>query len=225
MGFGIGTALGMANAIFGETKALIRYLPKKVNIDGDIINLEGLTYSNVKDVEELGYDLKALLGVAKSINPDVRKGETVRLQSDITEYAVEDGSIVSEHIIQRPIEVTLTFEETNAGKMIDKVVGIVSSAITGTKDQSMYDKLLEIWEDKIQVEITTDQDIYKNMVIKSMPIVQSAPYKGAYKVMCTFQQITTPTMVKRRAKTSALEKSASTLVDGGKQLLGSVTGG
>ena len=48
-----------------------------------------------------------------SIVPDVKKSETHSYQSNVTQMALEDGSIVSEHIIQQPISVSIQFEETN----------------------------------------------------------------------------------------------------------------
>lgn len=218
MGFGI---TGIVQAV--TQKALIRYVPKNGNMSLEEID------------EKFGgsFGQYALVGTVqsvtgfkiKNISPDVKKGNTVRMQSDVTEYAVEDGSIIAQHIIQRPLEVTLTFEETNAGKMVSNIMGFVGETFFGMENQSMYDKLCEIWEDKIKVEITTDQDIYKNMVVKSMPIMQSAPYKGAYKVMCSFTQITTTNpVVKRKGKTPSIQKAATALMQGGRQLLTRVSG-
>ncbi len=218
MGFGI---TGVVQAI--TQKALIRYVPKKSKLSLEEIDNKLGEWSWLGQYTLVG-TVQSLANDIKNITPDVRKGETLRLSSDVTEYAVEDGSIIAQHIIQRPLEVTLTFEETNTGKMIGNIMGFVGETFFGMENQSLYDKLLEIWEDKLQVEITTDQDIYKNMVVKSMPIMQASPYKGAYKVMCSFTQITTPGMIRRKGKTSAIQKACSALVQGGRQLLTKVSG-
>lgn len=215
MGFGI---TGLVNAV--TTKALIRYVPKDSKYSLEEIDEQTLgayaavgMVQNVKDFQ------------IKDISPDVKKGNSLRMVSDITEYALEDGSIVAQHIIQNPIEVTLTFEETNAGKAIANLMGAAAEEFFGIKDQSTYDKLVEIWEDKLKVEIITDNDIYKNMVLKSAPIVENAPYRGAYKIMATFRQLVdTNPANKKKPKTMSLAKACMKMVKGGLQVAQKVGG-
>ena len=223
MGFGI---TGLVNAV--TTKALIRYVPKDSKYTLEEIDEKSLggaagllnSYAAVGTVQSmLGYKIK-------NISPDVKKGNSIRMMSDITEYALEDGSIVAQHIIQNPVEVTLTFEETNAGKAIGNLMGAAAEVFLGAENQSTYDKLVEIWEDKLKVEIITDNDIYKNMVIKSAPIVENAPYRGAYKVMATFRELVdTNTENKKKPKTMSLAKACMKMVKGGLQVAQKVVGG
>lgn len=218
MGFGIA---GVVKAI--TNKALIRYVPadkeKTIAEYEDEYGISGFGQYAVVG------SLASLVGDIKQITPDVRKSESVRMQSDITEYALEDGSIASQHIIQRPLEVTLVFEETNAGKFLTNLMATAMDFM-GMAPQSLYDQLCEIWRDKIQCEIITDQDVYKNMAVKSLPIMQKAPYKGAYQVMCSFVQITkiNGDKIKYKGKTPSLQKAASKLVLGGKQILQKIQG-
>lgn len=218
MGFGI---TGLVNAV--TSKALIRYVP--ADKEKTIAQYEEeYGISGFGQYAVVG-SLASLVGDIKQVTPDVRKSESLRLQSEITEYALEDGSIVAQHIIQRPLEVTLVFEETNAGKFASSIMGAALDFI-GMAPQSLYDQLFEIWKDKIQCEIITDQDIYKNMAVSSMPIMQKAPYKGAYQVMCSFTQITkaVPEVMAKRGKTPGLQKAASALIKGGKQVLQNIQG-
>ena len=223
MGFGI---TGLVNSI--TAKALIRYVPKDSKYTLEEIDEKSLggaagflnSYAAVGTVQSmLGYKIK-------NISPDVKKGNSIRMMSDITEYALEDGSIVAQHIIQNPVEVTLTFEETNAGKAIGNLMGAAAEVFLGAENQSTYDKLVEIWEDKLKVEIITDNDIYKNMVIKSAPIVENAPYRGAYKVMATFRELVdTNPENKKKPKTMSLAKACMKMVKGGLQVAQKVVGG
>ena len=213
MGFGI---TGIVNAL--KQKALIRYVP--ANQGKTIQELEeeyGITgFSRYGIVGAYA----SIVGDIQQVIPDVRKAETERLQSEVNEYALEDGSVVAQHIIQRPVEVVLYFEETNAGKFISNVASY-AFGLFGNKQKSLYDQIQEIWRDKIPVEIVTDQNIYKNMVIASAPITQKAPYKNAIQVACTFKQLTTatPETFSYKGATAGIDKAASTLLKGGRQFL------
>lgn len=217
--------LGVTGAINAFTKkALIRYVDPKLAAQG--VTLESLDTSN----QEAGFIMGAmagyfqeLIGIVENIKPDVRKSETHKYRSNVTEVAMEDGSILAQHVIQRPIEITLQFEETNAGKMISGIVaGVVGLA--GGHIKSTFEKLTEIWELKIPVQIVTEQKIYNNMIIKNMPIAQSQPYRGALKIMVDFIQLTTVSLQSGTYKgnSAGINKSASPKVDGGLQRTQSV---
>lgn len=224
MGWGI---TGIVNAL--TQKALIRYVPvsegKTIEELEEELGIGG--FGNFAIIGVMGNAVGSVTGAGhiEQVTPDVRKAETERLQSDVTDYALEDGSIVSQHIIQHPREVVLYFEETNAGKMVANV-GAAVLGLMGQRPKTVYDQLLEIWEDKIQVEITTDQNIYKNMVMTSAPITQKAPYKGALQISCTFKQITRAVNdgFGYKGSTTAWDKAASKLREGGRQILKSITG-
>lgn len=143
-----------------------------------------------------------------AIIPDVKKSETHSYQSNVTQMALEDGSIVSEHIIQQPISVSIQFEETN-------------NTIRGwmTDQKSTFDKLVDIWKNKTVCQIITEHKIYDNMVVQNIPIQHAAPYKGALRIACEFTQLSfaKPARTVFLGKTVGLTKSASGTVNGGQQ--------
>lgn len=147
---------------------------------------------------------------ANEIIPDVRKSETHKYSSDVTEYAVEDGTILSQHVIQKPAEVNLQFNETNGGKV---------QGDSSISNSEMFDKLLEIWEKKIPVSIVTEQKEYKNMVITNMPIMHKQPYKGALQIMVDFIELKeTKTQTSQyRGSSVSVDKAASQMEEGGQQ--------
>ena len=165
------------------------------------------------------YITMALIGnvVANEIIPDVRKAESHRYQSEVTEYAVENGTILAQHIIQKPVEIALQFEETNAGKMIRSAMAAYGSE--SIKSTNLFDQLTKIWKQKILVSIITEQKEYKNMVVKNLPIVHKQPYKGALQVMVDFIQINVAQtqFVSYAGLTTSINKAASPRVDGGFQ--------
>lgn len=233
MGFGITGFIKSATQ-----KALIRYVDpefnervkkatgqeltlKDFNISGD-----GTLMGNISAYmkESISGYLASFLGIIQEIKPDVHKADSHRYQSEITQYAVEDGTIFSQHVIQRPIKVTLQFEETNAGKMIQNIIGGSARMLSGTSKKSMFEQLVEIWERKIPVEIFTDQKIYKNMVIENLPIMHKAPYKGALQVMVDFVQLSTYQIQadEKKGITQEITESANVSKSVGKQAVADI---
>lgn len=216
MGFGI---TGFIKA--ATQKALIRYVDpdseeaQKQTLESEPEGYLKSIYSSYK---------QEFLGILQEIRPDVKKAESHRYQSEVTQYAVEDGTIFSQHVIQRPIKVTLQFEETNAGKMVQNIISTAASWITGSKKKTMFEQLVEIWERKIPVEIVTDQKIYKNMVIENLPIMHKAPYKGALQVMVDFVQLSTFQIQidEKKGATQSITKAANKVKSIGKQAIADI---
>lgn len=145
-----------------------------------------------------------------AIIPDVKKSETHDFQSNITQQAMEDGSIIAEHIIQQPITVSVQFEETNntlKGWMIE--------------NKTTFDKLYDIWKKKTVCQIMTEHKIYENMVVQSMPIQHKAPYRGSLSITCEFTQLNfaKPARSVFVGKDAGLTKSSSPTTNGGSQKL------
>lgn len=215
MGFGISSFVSR-----GTRKALIRWIDPENNNESDVY--DNSNEGSIFDPKSIAQNAKQFLTLAlvgdlatNSITPDVRKSEVHKFRSNVTETAMEDGSIVSQHVIQRPIEITLQFEETNSGKMISNVLSSL-----GFIDQvSTFDKLVDIWTRKIPVQIITEQAQYDNMVIESMPIIHKQPYKGALQIMCDFKQLNfyTAGTFPYKGKSKNINKSVSPRVEGGTQ--------
>lgn len=236
MGFGI---TGFVKA--ATKKALIRYVDPEFNesrkeaglsemtlddfkVQGDGTIIGGLTaYAK----ESIGGYLASFIGIIQDVKPDVRKAESHKYRSTVTQYAVEDGTILSQHIIQQPIQVTLQFEETNAGigKMLSGITNLVSMATGISFGKSTFEQLTEVWERKIPVEIVTENRIYKNMVIENLPIMHKSPYKGALQIMVDFIQLSTYQIeiAEKKGITNAINNAANAVKSGGKQQLENIS--
>lgn len=223
MGFGITGFVKPATR-----KALIRWFnPDEIEKKNVYDNTIQENVSNTRKFADNAkqYITMAIVGNlnANEIVPDVRKAEAHRYQSEVTEYAVEDGSILVQHIVQKPITVSLQFEETNSGKMIRSAMSYLGSE--SVKNTTMFDQLVEIWERKIPVSIITEQKEYKNMVVKNMPIMHKSPYKGALQVMVDFIQLSVAQiqLVNYKGATTSISKAASPKIDGGQQTTQSIS--
>lgn len=152
--------------------------------------------------------------VKEDITPDVKKLERHSFSSSISENVLESGAIVAEHVIQHPVRVSVQFEQTN-NSLGSRYQSEISDFLGFS---TVFDKLVELWEKKIECTVITQHKKYENMVIESMPIVHRSPYRGAYQVMAEFKQIK-----KRKifaayaAKDKGTSKSSMQTAEGGLQ--------
>lgn len=116
------------------------------------------------------------------IYAEVKIGEYHKYSNDVTENAMEDGSIIDEHIISKPIELTLQIQETNSAKMLT-AFGL------GTKNLDTFEQLVKLCENKVELTITTEHKQYKHMIIKNMPIAHKAPYKDTLDISIDLIQL------------------------------------
>lgn len=140
------------------------------------------------------------------IYADVKIAEIHQFRNDITEQTMEDGSIVDEHVINRPIQLSLQFMEPN---------NLIGRAF------SIFDRLVKLWETKTMVTVTTQHMIYDQMVISNMPITHREPYRNSITVNCDLKQLyfSSLSTFTYAAKEPTVQMSASETVNGGPQQL------
>ena len=141
---------------------------------------------------------------------DVKISEAHRFMANVTEQTMEDGSVVSEHVILQPEQVTLQIEETN---------NTFGSRFAGGfyGPQQTFDKLVELWQNAVPLRITTQHKQYQDMVIANMPMLHRAPYRNALQINVDLKKLRFAKMevVSYKGKTAGITKSASAQVAGG----------
>lgn len=112
---------------------------------------------------------------------DALLSESTDLNSRVTEYAVENGSPISDHIIQQPEEVRITGDITAASVVIFGSSG--RSELIAAKDQ-----FRAIHAAREPVTVVTGLDVYENFGITDLNIARD---NGAmkYRVTATLRQI------------------------------------
>ena len=112
---------------------------------------------------------------------DALVGETTELNSKATEYVVEDGPPVTDHIVQDPEILQLTGWVTGADLMMFGAEG--RSRLVSVKEA-----LRTIHAERVPVTVTTGMDVYTNMAMESCKIERSN--KGDFfDVQCSFKKI------------------------------------
>lgn len=145
------------------------------------------------------------------VTADVKISEAHQIEAVATTTTLENGTQVTDHIISKPIKVTLNFEMTNASRGL---FGI-------GRAQDVFDTMSAIVASRELVTLTTEHAIYNNMVILSFTPLHRAPYRGALQIAATLQQINFSTIDRIALQSSGttagdLNTSLSSTVDSGR---------
>ena len=105
--------------------------------------------------------------------------ETYQYRADLTENAIENGAIVSDHLIQHPMQIELSFEAGNADGLGQDAY-VASSALDAGIARITSGQYFDL--------VTTHRYL-KNMVCTNLHAENSAEAWGALKFRATFKQL------------------------------------
>lgn len=156
---------------------------------------------------------------ARFIELDLVLKETHSFDSELTEFPIESGSFISDHIIVKPKTLSMTgwisdypLEDDHLGLSI------------GGRTQTLFDQLMELHDTREAVLVHTQYHDYQNMVMTACSIPRERNTYQALHVMLEFKEavITTVRSVKLPpgigSNTSAsMEKKAKTTDSKGKK--------
>lgn len=126
-------------------------------------------------------------------NPDIslftvpistREQETYTYRADVTQHAVEQGSIYSDHVIIQPVRIDLSFGISN----IDGTAGAFDRA------RYALELLDGIFRSRSPIELLTEHKRLPDMVMVSLQADNSVPEWGALRCRASFQQIRVATL-------------------------------
>jgi len=114
---------------------------------------------------------------------DVSTSETYTFTSETTDIVLQDGSIVNDHIINKPYDI--------------KVSGIVSNSpisllyYKDTNDaKKFYDELKSLRDNRILVTVSTGLDVFDSMAITSIIVTRDKDKSNALFVDIGFKKFT-----------------------------------
>jgi hypothetical protein len=119
-----------------------------------------------------------------SIEVDILVEQEYSLESDVTEHPVEDGFPVADHVIRKPVKVSMVVGITQSpvtwldrlGQSTDKV----SNALTAFE---------QIYKNAQPITIITPSNAWENMVMTSARFPRTAENKNLIRIPCEFTQI------------------------------------
>ncbi|KGQ55033.1 hypothetical protein IO44_07685 [Gallibacterium anatis str. Avicor] len=113
--------------------------------------------------------------------------ETTSLSSQITEYPVEDGTVISDHITQESERLSLSGVITGAGTLFN--VGLGKYKLISAKET-----LRELHANRELITIVTGLDVYEDFAIESLEIERNSDDGERLNVTAEFRKINKVTL-------------------------------
>jgi len=162
------------------------------------------------------------------IQLDVSLSESHEYRSDVSEYPVEDGSVISDHISNKSDRLSLNGFVTNSP--IDLLTGqqaaLSRTGRAGNRVETVFEELLRIHEAREPVKIVTSLRVYDSMAMESLSVPRNAQIGEALEFSVVFVEIqkvksetvSTEALAKNTTGTKkATKDQASSTRDKGKQ--------
>lgn len=111
------------------------------------------------------------------INVSVKISESHKFSSRATEIPLENGCVITDHVLRTPNELEVSFEMSNAG------VGALAEAKTA------FEKFYTMLESRALVTLVTEHKIYSNVVLIDFSPIHQAPHKGTLSCVATFKEV------------------------------------
>ena len=105
---------------------------------------------------------------------NVRTQEAYTYQADVTEHALENGAIISDHVILKPVRVEVSFG--------------VSNWTPGEASTALH-LLEEMYKTRALLDLQTTHSEIKNVALVNLQVVNTTPAWGALEFRATFQQL------------------------------------
>lgn len=148
---------------------------------------------------------KLILYDVAGVKVSVCKAEEHHRTSTITKKPLEDGSVLSQHIIQDPVEVTLRFEQCNVvqgkadsfGSQVATPQNVESTFNYGAYEAyKAWQKIEELWKGKKLLTLYTTHAIYQDVVCVELSGIHKAPYKNTIDFTAKFVKMN---LIKRQS--------------------------
>ncbi|KGQ61411.1 phage baseplate protein [Gallibacterium anatis] len=149
--------------------------------------------------------------------------ETTSLSSQITEYPVEDGTVISDHITQESERLSLSGVITGAGTLFN--VGLGKYKLISAKET-----LRELHANRELITIVTGLDVYEDFAIESLEIERNSDDGERLNITAEFRKINKVTlraeeMPPEKVNASTKGKAGQTKANAGKAATGKPTDG
>lgn len=121
---------------------------------------------------------------------DARIDENHQLSNDVTQYPVEEGSNITDHVRNRPFVLTMTGHVTDSPIEYFDLSEDLNNQEGETRSRSAFDQLITLYNDKSLVDVQTTLNLYQNMVIQDLIIPRNSSIGQELRFTATLIQIT-----------------------------------
>lgn len=153
-----------------------------------------------------------------ALSLDCSLDESHVYDSKVTEFPVEDGSVITDHIRNAPIRLDMTgFVTNNPITSAKQKSDISGEEQVGNFVDLAFEALIKIRNERTPVTIVTGLKVYENMAMESMSIPRSASTGDTFRFRASFKEVrivSTETTKIPDLAPSASDKGASTSDNG-----------
>ena len=122
---------------------------------------------------------------------DATLSYTNKYTNEVTSFPVEDGSNISDHIRNKPFELTLTgFISDTPIKIKEGLADLLVSGTRGSRVAASYVELKNIWESRDVVDVITGLEVHSDMALVSLSVPRSPRDGHSMRFSATFRKIT-----------------------------------
>jgi len=134
-----------------------------------------------------------------AIDGTIQELSTKRMK--VTEYPVESGEYVTDHVIKEPatyqIEGLITDTPLGWDGVVESVTGVVDG-ITGlfggsgkapTRSKQIYNALVDLMNARQVIEIDTGSERYENLIFESISTTSNKDNSGGVEFTATFKEV------------------------------------
>jgi hypothetical protein len=125
------------------------------------------------------------IGVVKL---DLLMGETHDRTSTITDNPIEDGAVVSDHIQNDPVNLSIEGYITNTPISLFRNLNTLINPFDRVQD--VFDSLELFWEFKTILQVVTNLKVYEDMAIESLSIPKDKNGKNDLEFSIDFKKVT-----------------------------------
>lgn len=117
--------------------------------------------------------------------PDIIN-ETHNISFDVTQFPIESGSTISDHILNLPDTYTMTSIASDASISL---YGAIRNALTEQPTVQAWDFFQLIKEKRYRLQITTNLKTYKSMAIRNISIERDVSTGSAFRFTIDFVEV------------------------------------
>lgn len=118
--------------------------------------------------------------------------ETHHDELEITDHPIEQGASISDHAFKRPAEVTIRCgwsdsPASNLPNVIGNLAVFAGSAVSQVRD--IYQKLLNLQQQRIPFDVYTGKRYYQNMLIKTLSTTTNKQTENSLVITAVLRQV------------------------------------
>lgn len=123
-----------------------------------------------------------------TIIPDVVVSEEHDDEVVVTRHPVDTGAAIADHAYKNPSVLTCVFAWSDSSRLLNSSLsGSILKGVTTTKE--VYEKLLEVMENRELLSVSTGKRQYSNMLITRLRTSSTVDSESSLSVEITFEEI------------------------------------